>query len=321
MLNVFFTIDVEIWCGGWTQLDEKFPHTFRRYIYGVTPEGDFGLPYQLRILNDHGLKSVCFVEPLFATCFGINYLSEIIELIDHAGHEVQLHLHPEWVTVAKKLPLGSLQNKRQHLMNFSKTEQTTLIQKGLCLIQEAGARRVNTFRAGSFSFNADTIYALAANGIPFDSSYNASTFGPVSNVMPSACLFDAIECEGVYEYPMTVFDDGTRQLRHTQITACSFAEMQGLLWQALERGYTSFIILSHSVELLNITRDLKNKIVVDRFNKLCAFLDKNRDSFNVCGFNNLTQQTTKQQTISLSSPIWRTGGRILEQAIIKCQGW
>ena len=97
MLDVFFSVDVEIWCDGWDNLDEKFPDAFRRYVYGPTARGNFGLPYTLQVLREHGLKGVFFVEPLFSTRFGSQPLEEIIGLIREGGQEIQLHLHPEWV--------------------------------------------------------------------------------------------------------------------------------------------------------------------------------------------------------------------------------
>nr|MBA2260361.1 polysaccharide deacetylase [Acidobacteriota bacterium] len=78
MLKVFFTVDTEIWCNGWNDLDRKFPDAFRRYVYGPTRQGNYGLPLQLRMLNDHGLTGVFFIEPLFATRFGDEPLREVV---------------------------------------------------------------------------------------------------------------------------------------------------------------------------------------------------------------------------------------------------
>ena len=87
---------------------------------------------------------------------------------------------------------------------------------------------------------------------------------------------------------MTVFYNGTRSLRHAQVTACSYREMEGLLWQALESGRKAFVILSHNFELLNGSMNRPDDIVVTRFRKLCSFLDRHRDCFHVRGFYGLT---------------------------------
>ncbi|MHB1213720.1 MAG: polysaccharide deacetylase family protein [Thiobacillus sp.] len=314
MLDVFFTIDVEVWCDGWRNLDEKFPGAFRQYIYGPTSKGDFGLPYQLRVLRQHGFTGVCFIEPLFATRFGEQPLAEIVGLVHENGQEAQLHLHTEWVDESRVPLLEDSNCKRQHLRHFSKDEQTRLIATGTKLLGRAGAREINAFRAGGFGFNRDTLGALAANGITFDSSYNASLFGPGSGVMPGVTVVEPIECDGVYEYPMTVFKDGTGSLRHAQLTSCSYRELEGLLWQALEKGRRSFVILSHGSELLNQAKNRPDNVAVERFHKLCSFLDKNRDSFRMCGFQGLKPTITHEQPAPLVSPIWKTGARMLEQA-------
>jgi len=314
MLDVFITVDVEVWCDGWHNIDEKFTDSFRRYIYGNTPRGDFGLPYQLKVLREHGLDGVFFVEPLFSTRFGEQPLAEIVGLVRENEQEVQLHLHTEWVDESRVPLLEDVHTKRQHLRYFTPDEQTILIAKGAELIRQAGASDINAFRAGSFAFNRDTLGALAANGIAFDSSYNASMFGLDSGVDPGVTVVEPIECDGVYEYPMTVFKDGTGSLRHAQLTACSHQEMEGLLWQALKKGRKSFVILSHGSELLNEAKNRPDEVVVKRFQKLCSFLDKNRHSFRVRGFQGLIPQPTRQQPTPLASPIWKTGVRMVEQA-------
>ena len=100
MLKVFFTVDTEIWCGGWDDLDRKFPAAFQQYVYCHTDQGNYALPMTMEILSHHGLKSVFFVEPLFATRFGLARPQEMVGLIQDAGHEVQLHLHTGWVDEA-----------------------------------------------------------------------------------------------------------------------------------------------------------------------------------------------------------------------------
>lgn len=315
MIDVFLTVDVEVWCNGWDDIDTKFPSAFQRYIYGPTSRGDYGLPYQLHQLQEHGLTGVFFVEPLFSTRFGLEPLSEILGLVRERGHEIQLHLHTEWVNESKEPLLDSINGKKQFLHYFSLEEQTVLIRTGAELIESAGGPSVNAFRAGSFGFNTETLRALATNGIAFDSSYNASMFGLESGVSPEIPLVEPAQCEGIHEYPMTVFQGGPGPLRHAQVTACSYREMEGLLWQALESGRKAFVILSHNFEMLNSAMNRPDDIVVARFRKLCAFLDRHRDCFRVRGFRDLTPVSVLSQPAPLTSPVWKTGLRMLEQGM------
>ncbi len=124
---------------------------------------------------------------------------------------------------------------------------------------------------------------------------------------------DVVECEGVYEYPITVFNDGTRSLRHAQLTACSYSELEGLLWKALDFGRESFVILTHNFELLNEAKTRADPVVVERFRKLCSFLNRNRDSFCVRGFDGLQAPKALSQPEPLASPLWKTGNRVIEQ--------
>lgn len=316
MLDVFLTVDVEVWCNGWKDIDAEFPSAFQRYVYGPTSRGDYGLPYQLHQLRENGLTGVFFVEPLFSTRFGPEPLAEILKLIQEGGgHEIQLHLHTEWVDESKEPLLDNITGKRQFLRYFSLEEQTVLIRAGLNLIEAAGGASMNAFRAGGFGFDRNTLRALNANRIAFDSSYNASMFGVDSGISPEVPLVEPHECEGVYEYPMTVFACGSRSLRHVQLTACSYQEIEGLLWQALESGRKAFVVLSHNFELLNGAMNRPDDIVVNRFRKLCSFLDRHRDCFRVRGFHNLPPASVPLQPAPLTSPAWKTGFRMLEQGL------
>jgi hypothetical protein len=223
-------------------------------------------------------------------------------------------LHTEWVDEARQPLLPDITEKRQYLRMFSLDEQKVLIAHGLKLLKRAGVTDINAFRAGSFGFNIDTLRALAWNRIAFDSSYNATLFGQDSGVRPGITVVEPLECEGVHEYPMTVFRDGTGALRHAQLTACSYKEIELLLWQALEERRNAFVILSHNFELLNQAKDKPDDIVVRRFRKLCAFLERNGDCFRVRGFRGLQPKSVPHQPAPLSVPLWTTAGRMLAQA-------
>lgn len=314
MLDVFFTVDVEIWCDGWNDIDENFPDSYRKYIFGNTTDGEYGLTYKTRILRDFGLTGVFFVEPLFSARFGEAPLAEIVGILREAGQEIQLHLHTEWVDEAREPILPDCTIKRQHLRDFSIEEQTVLIAHGRNLLRKAGVSNIKAFRAGSFALNRDTLSALARLRIPFDSSYNHSRFGPESGIASDVPIVAPMVIDRVAEYPMTVFRDGLGRWRHAQLTACSFSEIEKVLWQALESDISSVVILSHNFELLNATKTKPDRIVVRRFRNLCDFLDRNRDCFRVRGFEGLVEDAPHLQPEPLECSLVETGQRLLEQA-------
>ena len=69
-MNISITFDVEVWCGGWRNLDSSFPSSFQRYVYGDGPAG-YALPKTLEWMNEFGLQGIFFLEPLFSYRFGI----------------------------------------------------------------------------------------------------------------------------------------------------------------------------------------------------------------------------------------------------------
>jgi hypothetical protein len=313
LLDVFLTVDVEVWCDGWDNIDAKFADCFRKYVYGPTPRGDYGLPHQLKVLREHGLTGVFFTEPLFATRFGMQPLAEIVGLLKDGGADVQLHLHPEWVNEAHEPVLPGVKEKIPSLRRCTLEQQQVLVATGLKLLTEAGAGPLNAFRAGGFGLNRDTLRALAHAGVRYDSSYNASMGGLDCGVAPGTCVLEPLACDGVIEVPMTNYDDGSGRLRHAQITACSWSEMEGLLWQAAEQERQAFVVLWHNFELLNPAKNRADDVMVRRFDRLCQFLDRHRDSFRVRGFAGYAPALDRPQPQALRSPRWKTGLRMAEQ--------
>lgn len=318
MLDVFITVDVEIWCDGWQDLDAKFPSAFEQYIHGKTPTGDYGLPFQLKVLADHGLRAVFFIEPLFSARFGQAPLQEIVGLLKDHGHELALHLHTEWVDEAKEPLLPGVTKKMQHLKYFSQSDQIALLRKGREMLVAAGVPEITSFRAGSFAFNADTLAALDAVGIPVDASYNATLFGPESGVAQGVALTRPTTFGNVAEYPMTVFDDGLKGLRHAQITSCSLSELQHILRRSAETQAEACVLLSHNFELLAPSKTRPDPIVVKRFEQFCKFLDSNRDVFNTTTFADANYSAVPPLQSAqpyVHSNKLRTAGRYMTQAV------
>lgn len=290
-MNVLLTFDVEIWCNGWATLERDFPASFERYVFGRSAAGDFALPRTLETLSRHGLRGVFFIEPLFAARFGIEPLATIVGLIQQAGQEVQLHLHPEWTDEAKMPLLPNVTGKRQHLSFYSAQEQEALIGHGLRLLRAAGATAPSAFRSGSFACNEDTLPAVAANGLRFDSSINRTLAVSLPGAIqpPSAGLCEPFTAgSGLEVYPMTLFRDGFGHLRHAQIGACSARELIQAMECGHATGWSSFITLSHNFELMVPNKSKPDPIVVRRFEALCSFLASNRHTLPTVGFNDLT---------------------------------
>ena len=310
-LNVYITVDTETWCGGWNDIDAKFPQAFKSYIYGRTSKGDYGLPFQLKLLNEHGLKAVFFVESLFSKRFGQTALQEVVGLIHDAGQNVELHLHPEWTDESKQVIFPHIKEKREHLKYFNQQEQTELIAIGKELLENAGCDSLTAFRAGSFGANDDTLRAVAANGLSIDSSYNYCIADCDINAVDD--IHHPTNINGVLEVPMTTFIDGTGRRRHTQLTACSFSELKSSLEMTWQQQWPSYVLLSHSFELLKPGFTQPDFTVIKRFEKLCAYLCDNQDKYQTRYFNENKLTHSDRMIDPLKVGAIPTARRYLEQ--------
>lgn len=290
-LQVYLTVDTELWPNlpGWPSCGlpaekDNFDDEVAADVHGLSTRGGFGLPYQIGVFNRFKLKATYFVESLFASRGAIHTLAHIVDLVQGGGHEVQLHLHTEWLGELSDPSLPS--QATQYLCELTLEQQSALVRKGLDNLTRAGAAPIHAFRAGSYGANLDTLRALARNGIGIDSSYNPSYLVGDWNGLAIA---GPQLIEGVWEFPIAAFRDFPGHLRHAQLCAISFAEMRHALERAWYAGWHAFVIVLHSFEL--VRRHGPHRLptpeqqVIRRFEQLCAFLDAERGRFHTTQFS------------------------------------
>ena len=210
--------------------------------------------------------------------------------------------------------LPAIECKRENMREFSQADQSALIGAGLTLLRSAGARPINAFRAGNYGLNTATLAALAEIGIDFDTSYNAAADIGVDDVAPGQILTQPRRFNTVMENTVTVYRDrGGDSMRLFQLNACSFSEITRILTTAVDNGWESVVMVSHNFELLNRRKNRPDPIVVRRFRKLCRYMDRNRDRFEVAGFTGPQKPGEHLQPAPFASSRWETYGRSAEQ--------
>jgi len=320
-LSVLITVDSEIWPrddrrSHWSA-ETLEPH-IRREIYGETSTGAFGLPYQMDVLESCGLKGIFFLESFFASVVGIDPLRKIVEMIQSRGHEVQLHLHPEWLEWLPAAPFAG--RKRENLKDFTEAEQDYLLNAATDNLKKAGVREILAFRAGNYGADFTTLRTLARHNIAFDSSYNIAYLDSDCGLRLPEPLVQARMIDGVCEVPVSHFHDYPGHRRHLQFCSSSFQETKLALNQAWQAGWKTFVIVSHSFEFLKRNRsgvpDRPDPIVRSRFERLCQFLADNSDRFKTVGFAELDPKDILDGDHSrreLQSTMALTGLRYAEQ--------
>lgn len=267
-----------------------------------------GVPYQLRVLGEHGLKACFFVDPMPAIVHGLEPIRRMVGPILEAGQEVQLHLHPFWAHLDEAERSG----RTAELTAYDYGEQLRLIAQARDLLVEAGAPEPIAFRSGSYAANADTARALAALGFRYDSSHNGSHHPEPSALPLSPSQVAPVEIgAGLVELPVSQID--ANGLRHLQLCAVSFAEMRAALLAALADGQPVATIVSHSFELATRNGLAVNRVVKRRFEGLCRFLAEQRERLPTKWFADLHDLPLGHPGTPAATGQARRVGRMAEQ--------
>ena len=290
---------------------------FRRSIACATSSGVVGIGYQMDVFDRQGLKAVFFVDPMPALLWGTAAIEDVVRPILERGHDVQLHLHTEWLELAGAAnPLGTRTGR--NIKDFTFEEQCSLLEYAARILVAAGAPSPVAFRAGNYGANDDTLRALATVGLRYDTSH-------CPGIAPSACAIrlssdDRIPVEhcGLVEVPIGCIAGSWRggSLRHAQVTALSAYEMIAAVAHSQQEGIDYFTLVSHSFELLSRDRSRINEVVRRRFETFCARLAAMREVTTGTYASNPPQLGAHNRTAAVLpfNPL-RMGLRMAEQVL------
>ena len=124
---------------------------FDASITGRTTRGDFGIGWQMDRLEEHGLKGVFFVDPMPALVHGRQIVADIVGLILSRGHEVQLHIHTEWLDFATTNPFAPLNG--HSIADFPPDAQTDI----LALARDSGSFGIPASTPSTLGRNAASL--------------------------------------------------------------------------------------------------------------------------------------------------------------------
>ncbi len=268
MTAVFMTIDTEYSARLAARLGlHARQEIFDRSISCVTEFGAVGIGYQMDVMEEYGMKGIFFVDPMPALVWGIGAIEDVVQPILKRGHEVQLHLHSEWLKIAGDAnPLRGRTGRNMH--QFTEDEQVELLEIACGYLIRAGAPAPTAFRAGNYGANDCTLRALARAGIRYDSSHAPGITGSECRISLGETDQDVSQHEGTIEVPIGTIRS-IRGKRHAQITAISHWEMTAALRHCVDMGHPLFNIVCHSFELMCRKRKRTNSIVRARFEKFC----------------------------------------------------
>jgi hypothetical protein len=312
MTRAIISFDTEL-SAGLYQRGADARANFESSILGRCREGDYGIHFQMDMLERHGLTGVYFVDPMPALVYGPEIIDRIVEPILARGHEVQLHIHTEWLAFARFNPVG--RHTGRNIGDFPLAAQKKLIGLARDILVGAGAPRPTAFRAGNFGANDDTLRALAALGFRFDSSFNGAwrAHGCAISLDPGNLAMR--EHQGVIEVPVSGLMDRVGSFRPAQLCAMSEEEMRDALGHSAASGAIQFSAFSHSFELLSRDRAVPNGLAIARMEALCRAVAEDA-RVTSGGFATLPAPPARAPRIELAAPKpLRTLRRTIEQAV------
>lgn len=272
MTSVLITIDTEL-SAGLHQQGVSLADNFASSILGRTPGGEYGIGWMMDRFDDYGLTGAFFVDPMPALVYGADFLADIVGPIVARGHEVQLHIHTEWLQWARLTPVSG--EVRRNIGDYPRADQKKLLGTALKLLVAAGAPWPVAFRAGNFGANEATLAALKALDITYDSSFNSVIDDAVCAIDLPGDTIEPLRHKGVVEMPVSVVGRAGGALRPAQICAMSVWEMRAMLRHAADQAMSAQTIVTHSFEMLNRARTRPNRMVIRRFEAMCAEIARN----------------------------------------------
>lgn len=314
MTDVLVSVDTELSAGAQSR-GRTVRDNFDSSILGRCAAGDFGIGWQMDRLEAHGLKGVFFVDPMPALVHGVQVVADIVGRVRDRGHEVQLHIHTEWLEWVRHSPVAGRRGRL--LADFGLDDQLRLIGLARDLLVEAGAPVPTAFRAGNYGADDDSLRALAALGIAWDASVNPAYLDAGCRISVSCDQVSAVVKEGVVVLPVSGLFDRPRHFRPAQVCAVSSREMRAALHHAAATDQPAFVIVTHSFEMLSRDRQRPNRTVMARFEEMCRTI-ADQPALRTCGFRDLDRAAIldgAHAPARLPANMLRTGARIVEQAI------
>jgi hypothetical protein len=208
-----------------------------------------------------------------------------VEKLVRAGQDVQLHLHPNWLSFerGKRKPDKPFTDNCHEL---SVEHLAGLIAEGADQIADWTGKRAIAMRAGNFSTGLSVFQAMQQAGLRVASNICVAVAPPPEREL--TLTGGVHEIAGIRELPVTCFADigpvGRGHLRSMQVRALTAREVIVVLDDAHACGNPVVVIVTHPFEFLK-KRDFRytglrpNHLVQHRFRRICAFLAENTDRF------------------------------------------
>lgn len=285
--KVVLTVDTEPSIAGALRENELHTPLIHEPVAGLVDGKSEALGFLAETLSGHGLVATFFVETVHTRYFPDTVMGGYVDHLLRAGQDVQLHLHPCWLSFEDgRFDRSNLATDHCHELETG--HLVALIGEGADQIAAWTGVRPSGMRSGNFSTALSVFEAMSQAGLRHASNICLAVHRPPEPEL--AVTGGAHDFAGIRELPVTCFVDvgpvGRRHLRPMQVTALTARELIRLLNAAHDHGNSVVVIVTHPFEFVKrrdfrYTNLRRNRIIQDRFRRLCAFLTENTDRFEV----------------------------------------
>jgi hypothetical protein len=323
--EVCITIDTEFDIAGAFAEPQRCRPVGEQSVQCFVDGHEEGLGFLLESFASAGVPATFFVETLQSCFFGDLPMGSIVDRIAGSGHDIELHFHPCWLHFLKPDWPTRTAEASDTSCGLSEEKLDQILSVSLDTFSSWGLDRPIAARTGNLEIDSAVYGALHRFAIPISSSVGLALHEPEERSLR--------QCAGRHwigktlEVPVLSFHAprvaSYARLRLLTITACSFAEIEAILWRARRAALSPVVLLTHASEFIKRRNAgyhevRRNRVNQGRLRDLLQFLRRNSDDFKAVTFRErapewLTQGGTPGVALRGSLP--RCLGRMVQNLV------
>ena len=284
-----------------------------------------GLGFLLDSFANAGVQATFFVEALQSCFFGDLPMGRLVDRIAGGGHDIQLHFHPCWLHFLKPDWATRTAEASDACSGLSAEKLDQILSVGLNAFSSWGLDRPIAARTGNLEVDFAVYRAFDRFAIPISSSVGLALHEPDE---PSLRRYAGRHWIGkTLEVPVLSFHAlrmaRCARLRLLTITACSFGEIEAILWRARRAALSPVVLLTHASEFIKRRNPhyqelRRNRVNQGRLLDLLRFLRRNSDEFKAVTFRERATEWLAQDGVSsvaLRGSLPRSLGRMAQNLL------
>jgi len=317
--EICISIDTEFSIAGYFDHPETCPPLAEAVVFGEVDGKEESLGFLLETFDHYNIRASFFVECANYFYFGDEPMQTVVDRLQAAQQDIQLHVHPIWLTFNKD-PEAELFSRHDDCSGRDFDELKRVFSTCIDIFQRWTGHKPLAIRTGSLRADENVYRVMHDLGVPMSSNIALGVFEPREPLLRHESGRHLIH--GVMELPVFTYRDsnfaGRPHKKSLQITSCSWPEMKHLLWKARNSGIENIVILTHPFEYIKKTdfrysKMTRNRVNQRRLQHLCEFIQHHSQDFVSADFSShypaWTRSELQQKTIEIPS-IYAVGRKL-----------